>query len=63
MISDDQISDSMKTKKHLNSFRPDLGFFVSIMDVQRWLEQDDDYIKERVDVSLLSCLFEQNTRS
>ncbi|KAK6905606.1 aprataxin [Kwoniella mangroviensis CBS 10435] len=48
VISDDRISSSLKTKKHHNSFRPDLGFFVPIMEVQRWLE-DDSNIQERVE--------------
>lgn len=40
----------MKTKKHHNSFRPDLGFFIPIMEVQRWLQQEETYIHERIDV-------------
>ncbi|WVW82189.1 hypothetical protein I302_104195 [Kwoniella bestiolae CBS 10118] len=47
VISDDRISPSLKTKKHHNSFRPDLGFFIPIMEVQRWLD-DDSNIQERV---------------
>ncbi|WRT64050.1 uncharacterized protein IL334_000978 [Kwoniella shivajii] len=48
VISDDRISPSLKTKKHHNSFRPDLGFFIPIMEVQRWIE-DDSNMQERVD--------------
>nr|XP_019014889.1 aprataxin [Kwoniella pini CBS 10737]OCF53670.1 aprataxin [Kwoniella pini CBS 10737] len=44
----DRISPSLKTKKHHNSFRPDLGFFIPIMEVQRWIE-DDSNMQERVD--------------
>ncbi|KAI9631972.1 HIT-like domain-containing protein [Dioszegia hungarica] len=47
VISDDRLSPALKTKKHYNSFRPDLGFFVSIADVQRWILDDDDTIRER----------------
>ncbi|KAK8865852.1 hypothetical protein IAR55_001000 [Kwoniella newhampshirensis] len=42
VISEDRISPAMKTKKHHNSFRPDLGFFVSIMEVQRWTQNDQN---------------------
>ncbi|WVR05793.1 hypothetical protein IAU60_002818 [Kwoniella sp. DSM 27419] len=47
VISDDRISPALKTKKHHNSFRPDLGFFIPIMEVQRWIE-DDSMMRERV---------------
>lgn len=30
MISDDLVSSSLKTKKHYNSFNPNLGFFVPL---------------------------------
>ena len=30
----------MKTKKHYNSFRTDLGFFVHLSDVEDWIESD-----------------------
>jgi aprataxin len=43
----------MKTKKHHNSFRPDLGFFIGIMEVQRWIQQDEELINEHVAVSHL----------
>ncbi|GFZ45239.1 hypothetical protein JCM24511_02965 [Saitozyma sp. JCM 24511] len=42
VISEDRMSDKLKTKKHYNSFRPDLGFFVSLRDVQHWIEDGDD---------------------
>lgn len=52
VISEDRISPALKTKKHYNSFRPDLGFFISIMDVQRWIQNEDEAVlRERVDVS------------
>ncbi|ORY28509.1 HIT-like domain-containing protein [Naematelia encephala] len=47
VISDDRISPAFKTKRHLNSFRQDLGFFIPIMEVQRWVTQEDWYVKER----------------
>lgn len=53
VISEDRISPSYKTKKHHNSFRPDLGFFITIMEVQRWLQQDKHYLYDRIDVSPL----------
>ena len=51
VISEDRISPSLKTKKHHNSFRPDLGFFLDAMEVQRWLESDPEVLRERVGVS------------
>ncbi|KIR30433.1 aprataxin [Cryptococcus deuterogattii 99/473] len=48
VISEDRISPSLKSKKHYNSFRPDLGFFIPIMEVQRWL-QDDRTMLDRVE--------------
>lgn len=47
VISKDRISDSLKTKKHYNSFRPDLGFFVSLQSVREWLDEEDAYIHAR----------------
>jgi len=49
VISNERISDSLKTKKHYNSFRPDLGFFIPIMEVQRWIQNDRLYVLERVE--------------
>jgi hypothetical protein len=40
VISSDRISPSLKTKRHYNSFRTDLGFFVHLTDVERWVEED-----------------------
>ncbi|BEI91799.1 uncharacterized protein CcaverHIS019_0406190 [Cutaneotrichosporon cavernicola] len=40
VISDDLCSPTLKTKKHYNSFRPDLGFFVSLREVRSWLDSD-----------------------
>ncbi|KAK4686475.1 aprataxin, partial [Tremellales sp. Uapishka_1] len=48
VISDDMSSVALKTKKHYNSFRPDLGFFIDIMEVQRWAQEDRQFITERV---------------
>jgi len=36
IISSDLISDKLKHKKHYNSFRPDLGFFLHLKDVISW---------------------------
>jgi hypothetical protein len=51
VISSDRSSDCLKTKKHFNSFRPDLGFFIPIAEVERWIANDRRYVEERVDVS------------
>lgn len=40
VISSDRISPAMKTKKHYNSFRTDLGFFVHLSDVEDWIKSD-----------------------
>lgn len=46
------MSDKLKTKKHYNSFRPDLGFFISLIDVQHWIEDGDDQsIRQHIEVS------------
>lgn len=42
VISDDLTSPSLKNKKHYNSFRPDLGFFVPLGDVQQWITDAGD---------------------
>lgn len=42
VISDDLVSLSLKNKKHYNSFRPDLGFFVPLREVQSWVEAGAD---------------------
>jgi len=34
----------MKTKKHYNSFRTDLGFFVHLSDVEEWIESDSNVV-------------------
>ncbi|GMK53833.1 hypothetical protein CspeluHIS016_0104190 [Cutaneotrichosporon spelunceum] len=38
VISDDLHSPALKTKKHYNSFRPDLGFFISLREVRAWID-------------------------
>lgn len=53
VISDDRISPCLKTKKHYNSFRPDLGFLVSLEEVERWLEEDKEFSKAQAAVSRL----------
>ena len=48
VISDDLISPSLKTKKHVNSFRPDLNFFIRLDEVQKWSDEEesiDDHIR------------------
>ena len=34
------MGDGVKTKKHMNSFHPKLGFFIHLDDVISWLEPD-----------------------
>lgn len=34
----------MKTKKHYNSFRTDLGFFVYLSDVEEWIKSDSSIV-------------------
>ena len=41
----------MKTKRHHNSFRPDLGFFIPLQEVQSWLQTDEASLRDRVAVS------------
>jgi aprataxin len=36
----------MKTKKHYNSFRTDLGFFVHLSDVEEWIESDGRIVSQ-----------------
>jgi hypothetical protein len=40
VISSDRISPALKTKKHYNSFRTDLAFFVHLSDVEKWIQSD-----------------------
>ncbi|KAL1412886.1 aprataxin-like protein [Vanrija albida] len=47
VISSDLVSPSLKTKKHYNSFRPDLGFFVSLDEVEEWCSDSDSQLAER----------------
>lgn len=49
-MSDDLCHPSLKTKKHYNSFRPDLGFFISLRQVRGWI--DAGVARERADVRL-----------
>jgi hypothetical protein len=44
VISSDRISPALKTKKHYNSFRTDLGFFVHLSDVEEWIESDSNIV-------------------
>lgn len=44
-MSSDLVSPSLKTKKHYNSFRPDLGFFISLDEVESWCS--DSGVAER----------------
>jgi hypothetical protein len=34
----------MKTKKHYNSFRTDLGFFVHLSDVEDWIQSESSIV-------------------
>lgn len=40
LISSDMIGEAFKTKKHMNSFHPKMGFFLDIDEVLRWFEPD-----------------------
>ncbi|OBZ75934.1 Aprataxin [Grifola frondosa] len=42
VLSADLCSPAMKVKKHFNSFRPGLGFFLPIDDVISWFDDDVD---------------------
>ena len=46
VISSDRVSPAMKTKKHYNSFRTDLGFFVHLSDVEEWIESDGRIVSQ-----------------
>ena len=56
VISEDRVSPGLKTKKHYNSFRPDLGFLIPLSEVQGWLEREET-IYERLDVSSGTFIF------
>ncbi|PVF98908.1 hypothetical protein CPB86DRAFT_704435 [Serendipita vermifera] len=43
IMSSDLISQSLKNKKHYNSFHPDLGFFLHLDTVIEWFEGEDSY--------------------
>lgn len=40
IISDDLHAETLKTKKHYNSFHPRLGFFLHLDEVLSWFEED-----------------------
>ena len=46
VISADLCSDSMKNKKHYNSFHPTKGYFLHIDDVLSWFDEDAATFKE-----------------
>lgn len=56
MISNDLISESLKNKKHYNSFHPTLGFFLHLTDVLGWFDLPDEEFKKvsREDVRMSS---------
>ena len=43
VMSADLCSPAMKNTKHYNSFHPKRGFFISLSDVQEWLEAEPSY--------------------
>jgi aprataxin len=43
----------MKTKKHYNSFRTDLGFFVHLSDVEEWIESDSRIVSQQSYIALM----------
>ncbi|GAA6061473.1 hypothetical protein JCM10212_002552 [Sporobolomyces blumeae] len=53
VISSDMISDRLKNKKHWNSFRPDLGFFLHLDDVIDRVEAGTFNLKNRKEYEAL----------
>jgi len=47
VISSDLCSESLKNKKHYNSFHPSLGFFLHLDDVLSWFDLAEDEFRER----------------
>ncbi|KAF9480107.1 hypothetical protein BDN70DRAFT_877992 [Pholiota conissans] len=48
VLSADLVSEKLKHKKHYNSFRPDLGFFIHLDDVLSWFEATHSYFEDVV---------------
>ena len=42
-MSADLCSDALKKKKHYNTFRPGLGFFLPYSDVMEWFDATPSY--------------------
>lgn len=53
-MTGDLISDSMKNKRHYNSFHPKRGFFLHLDDVLSWFEAEPSFYA-RVRFSRLLC--------
>lgn len=47
VLSNDLCSETMKHKKHYNSFHPKLGYFLHLHDVLSWFDEEPSYF-ERV---------------
>ncbi|KAF8333956.1 HIT-like domain-containing protein [Cantharellus anzutake] len=47
IISSDLCSDSLKNKKHYNSFHPSLGFFLHLDDVLSWFDLTEAEFRKR----------------
>jgi len=48
VISADLLSDTMKNKKHYNSFHPKLGFFLHIQEVLEWFDAEPTFFSNTV---------------
>ena len=48
VISADLLSESMKNKKHYNSFHPKLGFFLHIAQVLEWFDAEATFFSNTV---------------
>ncbi|KAF9453195.1 hypothetical protein P691DRAFT_801536 [Macrolepiota fuliginosa MF-IS2] len=46
VLSGDLCSERMKKKKHYNSFRPKLGFFLHVHEVLSWFDAEPSYYKD-----------------
>ncbi|KIP09607.1 hypothetical protein PHLGIDRAFT_46286, partial [Phlebiopsis gigantea 11061_1 CR5-6] len=47
VISADLRGDSMKNKKHYNSFHPKLGFFIHFDEVMSWFDAEPSFYKQK----------------
>jgi aprataxin len=40
-------AETLKKKKHYNSFSPRVGFFLSLADVRAWFEEEEEEEEEK----------------